>query len=85
MSRAQLLEITSLFFPNELPAGTIFVLTALKDFMAEGLAMPRRKWTQREYAAFKGWEKRFDRPFWWMLAVAICLPVFGIMLGAMTK
>jgi hypothetical protein len=47
--------------------------------------MPRRKWTQREYAAFKEWEKRFDRPLWWVLAVAICLPGFGIMLSAMTK
>jgi hypothetical protein len=45
----------------------------------------KRKWTQREYEAFKQWEKGFDRPIWWMLAVAICLPMFGILLGAMTK
>jgi hypothetical protein len=76
---------SSLYFPNVLPAGTIFVLTTLKVFLAEGPVMPRRKWTQREYAAFKEWEKRFDRPLWWMLAVAICLPVFAIMLSAMTK
>jgi hypothetical protein len=29
--------------------------------------------------------RRFDRPIWWMLAVAIFLPIIGIMLGAMTK
>jgi hypothetical protein len=45
----------------------------------------KRKWTEREFKAFKEWEKRFDRPIWWMLAVAICLPILGIMLSAMTK
>jgi hypothetical protein len=43
------------------------------------------KWTKREFEAFKNWERRFDRPIWWMLAVAIFLPIIGIMLGAMTK
>jgi hypothetical protein len=47
--------------------------------------VPRRTWTKREYAAFKDWEKRFDRPLWWMLAVVILLPIFGIVLSAMTK
>jgi hypothetical protein len=45
----------------------------------------KRKWTEREFKAFKKWEKRFDRPIWWMLAVAIFLPVLGILLSAMTK
>jgi hypothetical protein len=45
----------------------------------------KRKWTQREFEAFKKWEKGFDRPIWWMLAVAICLPILGILLSAMTK
>jgi hypothetical protein len=49
-----------------------------------GMVM-NRKWTEREFKAFKEWEKRFDRPVWWMLAVAICLPILGIVLSAMTK
>jgi hypothetical protein len=51
---------------------------------AEELVM-RQKWSEREYRAFKEWEKRFDRPLRWMLAVAIGLPVVGVVLGAMTK
>jgi hypothetical protein len=43
------------------------------------------KWTKREFEAFKEWEKRFDRPIWWMLAAAIFLPILGIALAAMTK
>jgi hypothetical protein len=43
------------------------------------------KWTRRQFKAFKEWEKRFDRPIWWMLAVAVGLPILGIVLGAMTK
>jgi hypothetical protein len=43
------------------------------------------KWTKREFEAFKKWERRFDRPIWWMLAAAIGLPIVGIVLGAMTK
>jgi hypothetical protein len=45
----------------------------------------KRKWSEREYLAFKEWEKKFDRPLWWLLAVAIGLPTFGVMLGAMTR
>ena len=41
------------------------------------------KWTKREFEAFKEWEKRFDRPIWWMLATVICLPVLGMLLVAM--
>jgi hypothetical protein len=51
----------------------------------EGWPMARRKWTEREYQAFKEWEKRFDRPIWWMLGVVIFLPAFGLLLSAMTK
>ena len=36
-------------------------------------------------ADFNRWERCFDRPLWWMLVVAIGLPVAGILLGAMTK
>jgi hypothetical protein len=43
------------------------------------------KWTEREFKAFKKWEKRFDRPIWWMLAVAVGLPILGTVLSAMTK
>jgi hypothetical protein len=39
----------------------------------------------RQFRAFKKWEKRFDRPYWWMLGVAIVLPAIAIVLGAMTK
>lgn len=44
-----------------------------------------RKWNAREYSAFKEWERRFDRPLWWMLVVVIGLPVAGVLLSAMTK
>ena len=45
----------------------------------------KQKWSEREYRAFKKWEKGFDRPLWWMLAAAIGLPIIGVVLGAMTK
>jgi hypothetical protein len=45
----------------------------------------KRKWTEREFRAFKEWEKGFDRPLWWALAVTVALPVFGVLLGAFTK
>jgi hypothetical protein len=47
--------------------------------------MARKKWTEREYRAFREWQERFDRPYWWMLAAVIGLPVFAVVLGAMTK
>ena len=47
--------------------------------------MPRSKWTERQYLAFKEWEKRFDCPLWWMLALVIFLPIMGLVLSAMTK
>ncbi len=34
----------------------------------------RRKWNSRELNAFKVWEGRFDRPYWWMLAAVIAFP-----------
>lgn len=43
----------------------------------------RRKWNDREHRAFKNWEARFDRPYWWMLAAVIVLPVCALVLGAM--
>jgi hypothetical protein len=45
----------------------------------------KRKWNAREYVDFKQWERRFDRPLWWMLVVAIGLPVAGILVSAITK
>jgi hypothetical protein len=45
----------------------------------------RRKWNEREFRAFKQWEKRFDRPLWWILLAAIGLPIMGVLLGALTK
>jgi hypothetical protein len=45
----------------------------------------KRRWNAREFLAFKEWERRFDRPIWWMLIAAVGLPVVGIVLGAMTK
>jgi hypothetical protein len=44
-----------------------------------------RKWTEREFRAFKQWERRFDRPLWWMLLAVIGLPTIGLLLGALTK
>jgi uncharacterized membrane protein YdjX (TVP38/TMEM64 family) len=58
-------------------AGTKFPLLVLRGM--------KHKWTQREFKAFKEWEKRFDRPIWWMLAVTVCLPILGILLTAMTN
>jgi hypothetical protein len=43
----------------------------------------RHKWNNRELTAFKAWEQRFDRPYWWMLAVVIGVPVCAFVLGAM--
>jgi hypothetical protein len=43
----------------------------------------RRKWNNRELVAFKAWEARFDRPYWWMLAAVIGLPVCAFVLSAM--
>jgi hypothetical protein len=43
----------------------------------------RRKWNHREHRAFKAWEQRFDRPYWWMLAAMIGLPICAFVLGAM--
>jgi hypothetical protein len=45
----------------------------------------KRKWSEREYRAFKAWEKGFDRPLSWMLVLVIGLPIVGVVLGAMTK
>jgi hypothetical protein len=44
-----------------------------------------KKWSEREYQAFKDWEKKFDRPMWWLLGVAVGMPTIGVLLGAMTK
>jgi hypothetical protein len=44
----------------------------------------KHKWSGRELRAFKEWEKKFDRPLWWMLAVVIFLPIVGVVLAAMT-
>jgi hypothetical protein len=43
----------------------------------------RRKWNNREHRAYKAWEARFDRPYWWMLAAVIGLPICAFVLGAM--
>ena len=43
----------------------------------------RHKWNDREHRAFKDWEARFDRPYWWMLAAVIVLPACALILGAM--
>jgi len=45
----------------------------------------KHKWSERELRSFKEWEKRFDRPLWWMLAVVIFLPLFRVVLTAMTN
>jgi hypothetical protein len=45
----------------------------------------KRKWSEREFRTFREWEKRFDRPLWWMLLAAIGLPTIGVLLGALTR
>jgi hypothetical protein len=45
----------------------------------------KKKWSEREYLAFKEWERGFDRPLWWLFAVAIGVPIVGVVLGAMTN
>jgi ABC-type Fe3+ transport system permease subunit len=44
----------------------------------------KKKWSEREYLA-KEWERGFDRPLWWLFAVAIGVPIVGVVLGAMTN
>ena len=50
-----------------------------------GIARLSGNGLKRVYQAFKEWEKRFDRPIWWILAVVVFLPMFGIALSAMTN
>jgi hypothetical protein len=38
--------------------------------------MPRRIWNEAEFAEFKKWEKQFDRPLWWALALVIIFANF---------
>jgi hypothetical protein len=45
----------------------------------------KHRWTEREFEKFKEWEKRFDRPLWFLLFAVVALPIFGLVLSAMTK
>jgi hypothetical protein len=57
----------------------------IDDLQIHRKSVMKRKWNAREYSAFKEWERRFDRPLWWMLVTTIGLPVAGVLLSAMTK
>ena len=45
----------------------------------------KHKWTDKEFKAFKRWEKRFDRPLWWMLGFVICLPIVGLVVSQLVR
>ena len=34
-----------------------------------------RKQPRWDHRAFKEWEKRFDRPYWWLLIAVIVIPL----------
>jgi hypothetical protein len=34
---------------------------------------------ERQFEAFQEWQRRFDRPYLWMLAAVIILPIIGLL------
>ena len=77
---------TGLFLHREKELGEAYQLTKKDQRISPEFHGPEvLPKTEREFQDFKKWEKRFDRPIWYMIFAVLALPIFGIVLSAMTK